>query len=131
MSQEPSSLVKPVLNNSFLKLAFHLGSGDEIKTASNAMGLNEEQKQALHYLDTGEAIVRMAGGFMDPFPVKIGKFEANAEISDAEFWQHQKEMKESLYRDSGVVEGDKTSQKDGDGGDEDDDDSDWENYDVL
>ena len=96
------------------------------------MGLSEEQKQALHYLDTGEAIVRMAGGFMEPFPVKIGKFEANAEINDAEFWQHQKEMKERLYRDSGVVEGDKTREKTGVGWDyEDDEDNDWETYDTL
>ena len=133
MSQEPSILLKSVLNNSFLKVAFHLGSGDEISTASNAMGLDEEQKQALHYLETGEAIVRMAGGFMEPFPVKIKRFQKAVAVNDAEFWQHQKEMKERLYRDSGVVEGDKTSGRDWDGGgDEDDDqDSDWETYDVL
>lgn len=131
MSQEPSSLVKPVLNNSFLKVAFHLGSGDEISTASNAMGLSEEQKQALHYLDTGEAIVRMAGGFMEPFPVKIQKFEKAVAVNDAEFCQHQKEMKERLYRDSGVFEGSKAGQRDGDRQDHEDEDSDWETYDVL
>ena len=132
LSQEPSVLLKSILNNSFLKLVFHLGSGDEISTASNAMGLSEEQKQALHYLETGEAVVRMAGNsFLDPFPVKVSRFEERSEISDADFWKHQKEMKERLYRDSGVVEGGKTSQRDGDGGDEDDEDSHWENYDVL
>ena len=74
LSQEPSTLIKATLNNSWLKVAFHLGSGTEIKVMQDAMGLTEEQAELLHYLEPGEAIARMAGGFMDPLPVLFDEF---------------------------------------------------------
>jgi hypothetical protein len=105
LSQEPSTLVRSILNNSALKLAFHLGSGREIKTMGEAMGLDREQEDALHYLETGEVIIRLASGFMDPCPVMIRKFENTSVINDAEFQQHQREMKKDLYKISGVDQG--------------------------
>ena len=132
-TQEPSSLIGALINNSFVKIAFHHGSGVETKVMKEAMSLNQEQTEALQYLRTGEAIVRMPGRFMDAFPVKIDVFKEHPCMNDAEFWQHQKEMKERLYRDSGVVEGGKASEKTRVGGNdpEDDQNSDWETYDVL
>lgn len=103
LSQEPSSLVNAVLNNSFLKLAFHLGSGMEVRVFKEAMGLNSEQADVLHYMETGEAIARMAGGYMEPFPVKIREFESPGEIDWVEFWKHQAEMKRQLYLEAGIT----------------------------
>ncbi len=102
MSQEPSVLIKSVLNNSFLKVAFHLGSGSEVRTMKEAMGLNSKQEEVLHYLETGEAIARMAGGYMDAFPVKIDEFKKAENMDKDEFIMHQKKMMEELYRDSGI-----------------------------
>ena len=102
LSQEPSSLVNAVLNNSYLKVAFHLGSGQEVRVMKEAMGLKEEQADVMHTLETGEAIVRMAGGYMEPFPVKVREFEGPRNIDWREFWKHQAEMKEKLYKEAGV-----------------------------
>jgi hypothetical protein len=116
LSQEPSTLIRGILNNSYLKVAFHLGSGREIKTMGEAMGLDREQEDALHYLEMGEAIVRMAGGFMDPFPVKVRKFEPASLMTEDEFWQHQREMKESLYEIAGLDVGENSSRRNRVGG---------------
>ena len=98
LSQEPSMLVKGMLNNSWLKVAFHLGSGTEVKTMQDAMGLNEEQTEALFYLETGEGIVRMAGGgFMDPFPVKFYEYKTNEVFDEEQFRENQKRKKEGIY----------------------------------
>lgn len=110
LSQEPSSLVNAVLNNSYLKLAFHLGSGMEVRIMKEAMGLDADQANALHYLETGEAITRMAGGYMDPFPVRIDRFENNCSITEEAFRVHQAEMLKSLYEEAGLtIDSDKKS----------------------
>ena len=110
LSQEPSSLVNAVLNNSFLKMAFHLGSGGEVRVMKEAMGLDNDQANALHYMETGEAVARLAGGFMDPIPVKIDVFQGLGKEPDAAFKAHQAEMLRSLYEDAGLgVESDEKS----------------------
>lgn len=103
LSQEPSSLVNAVLNNSYLKMAFHLGSGMEVRVMKEAMGLNSDQADTLHYMETGEAITRMAGGFMDPFPVKIDEFQGLGREPDGAFKAHQAEMKRQLYQEAGIT----------------------------
>lgn len=103
LSQEPSMLVKSVLNNSWLKIAFHLGSGQEVKIMKNAMGLSQEQAEALFYMEVGEGIIRMAGGgYMDPFPVKFNKYQKPVDINMEAFWKHQHDLKMKLYKDSGI-----------------------------
>ncbi len=110
LSQEPSSLVNAVLNNSYLKMAFHLGSGGEVRVMKEAMGLDDDQANVLHYMETGEAVARLAGGFMDPIPVKIDVFQGLGREPDAGFKAHQAEMRRSLYEDAGIgVESDEKS----------------------
>jgi hypothetical protein len=104
LSQEPSTLIKSVVNNSWLKVAFHLNSGSEIKVMEEAMGLNDEQIDHLFYLEPGEAIVRTAGGFMDAMLVYFNEFNSSDILNDKDFLQHQKEMKEKLYQDSEIKE---------------------------
>ncbi len=104
LSQEPSSLVNAVLNNSFMKVAFHLGSGIEVRVMKEAMGLSQEQADALHKMETGEAIVRMAGGFMDPLPVLVDEFQRPTQIDEVEFKQHQDRLKKELYQEVGIVD---------------------------
>jgi len=103
LSQEPSSLINAVLNNSFLKMTFHLGSGMEVRVMKEAMGLNSDQADTLHYMETGEAITRMAGGYMDPFPVKIDEFQGLGREPDGAFKAHQAEMKRQLYEEAGIT----------------------------
>ncbi len=110
LSQEPSSLVNAVLNNSYLKMAFHLGSGGEVRVMKEAMGLDNDQANVLHYMETGEAVARLAGGFMDPIPVKIDVFQGLGREPDAGFKAHQADMRESLYEEAGIsVESDEKS----------------------
>ncbi len=110
LSQEPSSLVNAVLNNSYLKMAFHLGSGGEVRVMKEAMGLDNDQANVLHYMETGEAVARLAGGFMDPIPVKIDVFQGLGREPDAGFKVHQADMRRSLYEEAGIdVESDEKS----------------------
>ena len=102
LSQEPSTLLKSVVNNSWLKVAFHLNSGGEIKVMKEAMGLDEEQTDHLFYLEPGEAIVRTAGGFMDAMLVKFHEFENLKVMNDRDFWQYQKELKAKIYEESEI-----------------------------
>lgn len=97
ISQEPSTLLKSLLNNSHTKFCLHLGSGQEIRVASEAMGLTREQTKNLHYLETGEAIVRTGTGYLDPYPVKINMFQADKALSDEDFIQFQMILKEKLF----------------------------------
>lgn len=100
MSQEPSTLIKAVVNNSWLKAGFHLGSGSEISVIKEALGLDQEQSEMLHYIETGEAIVRTAGGYMDPIPVKFDDFDPSPCMSEFEFGRHQQDMKERLFQET-------------------------------
>ncbi|MBN4081380.1 ATP-binding protein, partial [Caldithrix abyssi] len=102
LSQEPSVLLKSILNNSFMKLSFHLGSGEEVKIMSGGMGLSRDQREAMFYLETGEAIVRMAGGFLEPLPIKIDEFHVPNDVDMNEFRNHQAAMKNRLYEESGI-----------------------------
>lgn len=102
LSQEPSTLINAVLNNSWLKLAFHLGSGIEIKTIRDALGLTFEQAEKIFNLETGEAIVRMAGEYMNAFPVKINEFQKLWDVSKKEFEKHQKNLKQEIYNNAGL-----------------------------
>jgi hypothetical protein len=100
LSQEPSTLINAVINNSFLKLAFHLGSGIEIKIVKEAMGLTNEQADLLHHLEPGQAIARIAGGFMHAFPVALYDFQETNTCSESEFRKHQSHIKEQLYEET-------------------------------
>jgi len=127
LSQEPSELIKGVLNNSYLKLVFHLGSGTEIKTMSSAMGLDSEQEKALHHLETGEAIIRMAGGFTEAFPAQIHLFE-DVDIGNAQgFRVKQEQMKKDLYKDCDIQSGEQAGESSGTRSDEEFE----EDYDVF
>lgn len=105
LSQEPSVLIKSILNNSWLKVAFHLGSGQEVRIMKGALGLNKDQADTIHYLETGAGIVRTGGGvFMEPCPVMFHEFEKPGRVSFDDFYNHQQIMKQRLYKESGVGE---------------------------
>ncbi|MEZ5359680.1 MAG: DUF87 domain-containing protein [Candidatus Zixiibacteriota bacterium] len=89
LSQEPSCLISAILNSSWLKVAMRLGSGIEIKIMKEAMGLTDEQAQEMFYFEPGEAIVRMAGGYMDALPVKFDQFREIDTSFNKDFPEYQ------------------------------------------
>jgi len=104
LSQEPSTLIKAITNNSWLKVVFHLGSGSEIRVMKDALGLQSDEADTLHYLETGEAIVRMAGGYMHAIPVMIHEFKPDSVLSRESFTTHQDTLKRLLYQRSEIQE---------------------------
>ncbi len=100
ISQEPSSLIKSILNNSHTKFSLRLGSGQEIKIASDAMGLNKEQRNMIHYLEVGETIIRTGTGYLDPYPVKIDMFQFKKALPDHEFIRYQDEYCTTLLKET-------------------------------
>lgn len=104
LSQEPSTVIRAIQNNAYARVAFRLGSGSEIRVVRESMGLSDEQANILFYLEPGEAVVRLAGGYMEPMLVKFNKFESLSFCSDGQFVNHQEELKKELYHTAGVKE---------------------------
>lgn len=78
--QQPSSLIKGVINNSWLKVCFKLSSGTEIKVMQEAMGLTDEQAELIHHLDRGQAICKTATGFSHPMLVQLNNVFSKDEL---------------------------------------------------
>jgi hypothetical protein len=132
LSQEPSVLIKSILNNSWLKIAFHLGSGQEVAIMKGAMGLNYDQADTMHYLETGEGIVRTGGGiFIEPCPIMFYEFVTPCGVKLDDFLNHQKTMKQELYKESDVKEFGGAGNKNSDKGKNGRGDLFEEDYDVL
>ena len=76
--QEFSKLTRSIIANSFIKIIFHLGSGNDIKNAAESIGL--ERKDFIHKLRVGEAIVKV--GNLQPFLIQVpfADVEKNSKI---------------------------------------------------
>ena len=77
-----------------------------VEIMKGAMGLNQDQADTIHYLETGQGIVRTGGGvFIEPCPAMFHEFEKPGGVSIDDFYNHQQVMKQRLYKESGVVAG--------------------------
>src|SRR5690606_27324095 len=83
----------------------HLSSGTETRVVGEAMGLDDEQVNMLHFMETGAAIVRTAGGYLEPYPVKIYNFRESVLASARYFDQCMKTRKSQLYKESEINQG--------------------------
>lgn len=88
-SQEPTKVTQSVHANTLVKIVGNLGNGTDINAAAEAMGLNEEQKDAIHKLLRGEWLVKLSDHYTEPFMIVTQNYPVNKNVSD-------KEVKERL-----------------------------------
>ncbi len=81
-SQEPSKVTQSVHANTLVKIVGNLGSGTDINAISESMGLEDEERSAIHKLKRGEWIVRMSDHHTEPFMIVTEDFPADKTVSD-------------------------------------------------
>jgi len=70
-AQQPSLLASSIKANSFCKVMLGLGDGGDIMDMSSSMFLTPEQTYYSRKLETGQAIVKFAGRWTEPFIIRI------------------------------------------------------------
>ena len=83
-SQIPSELCASAKSNTYTKIMMNLGNGRDIADLSACMGLNDNQTQFSYQLDVGQAVVKLAGRYMNPFWIKIPHVHFDKDISNIE-----------------------------------------------
>ena len=70
-AQQPSLLASSIKANSFCKVQFALGDGGDIMDMGSSMFLTQEQIYYSRLLEVGQAIVKFAGRWPEPFVLDI------------------------------------------------------------
>ena len=82
--QEPSKIAESILANSYTKICMFLGDGKDLYIMGKAMNLTPDQIEACGHLEVGEAVVKIAGRYTSPFPVKMPDYPIQKDVSDEE-----------------------------------------------
>jgi DNA helicase HerA-like ATPase len=83
-SQEPSKIMDSIHVNTLVKIVGNLGSGKDINTISEAMYLNEEEREAIPKLQRVEWIVKLSDRYTKPFMIVIPDYPCDKDVSDEE-----------------------------------------------
>jgi len=95
VDQIPNKLTSEVLKNTGTKIIHRLFAEDDKNAVGSTMSLNDEQKQYLSYLGTGETIM-FTQDWSKPINTQINKVEiSSVDISDAEL---HKQHNLTLYK---------------------------------
>ena len=111
LCQEPNmKLMREITANSCIKIAFHLGDGDEVQGFGRSMGLNYEQMDKIHHFKRGEVICRVGLGYTEPIRLDLYNFQ-DEPVSDAELEELMRPKYDALLegiepatRDRGIAE---------------------------
>ena len=94
--QEPTKLSQSLKANTYTKLTGNLGNGLDIVDISGAMGLKEEEKDAVSALDRGEWIVKLSGRHTKPFMLKTEDFPVTRDVTDKRIAELMKDRISSI-----------------------------------
>ncbi|MFC1718154.1 ATP-binding protein, partial [Candidatus Poribacteria bacterium] len=96
LCQEPSmKLMREITANSCIKVAFHLGDGDEVQGFGRSMGLNYDQMNNIHHFRRGEVICRVGLGYTEPIRLDLYNFQ-DKPVSDDELIELMKPKWDAL-----------------------------------
>ena len=96
-AQSPSKILPEIINDSFLRVTFGLGAGDEIRRMQFALGLTQYQAPMIQHLKVGEFIARSSAGFT--FPALIQGFQAPLrEPTEAEWEENERRVNELIAK---------------------------------
>lgn len=93
-AQRPTAILDEILSDSFLRLTFNLGSGDEVMKMQRAIGLSPTQANMVRHMDVGTAAAKMSGGYT--FPTLIQCYNPEMSQPTEEDWQKNKKILDEL-----------------------------------
>jgi energy-coupling factor transporter ATP-binding protein EcfA2 len=103
-SQEPTKVTQSVHANTLVKIVGNLGSGTDIQAAAEAMGLDEEQKEAVHKLQRGEWLVKLSDRYTEPFMIVTADHPVNKNVSNEEVKERLRTILPPLKEEPKVVQ---------------------------
>lgn len=89
-TQIPTELCVSTKSNTYTKIMMRLGNGKDISDMARCMGLEKNHEQFAYGLKVGEAIVKLAGKYTRPFPMKAPEVEMDKDVSDYEIVEKMK-----------------------------------------
>jgi hypothetical protein len=81
-SQEPSKMTQSVHANTLVKIVGNLGNGTDINSISEAMGLDDNERDVIHKLKRGEWLVKLSDQYTEPFMIKTADYPVVKHVSD-------------------------------------------------
>ncbi len=89
-TQIPSEICVSAKSNTYTKIMMRLGNGKDISDMARCMGLDKNHEQFAYGLEVGEAVVKLAGKYTRPFPMKAPKVDMDKDVSDYELEEKMK-----------------------------------------
>ena len=81
-SQEPNKMTNSVHANTLVKIVGNLGNGTDINSISEAMGLDDDERDVIHKLKRGEWLVKLSDQYTEPFMIVTADYPVDKHISD-------------------------------------------------
>jgi hypothetical protein len=81
-SQEPSKMTQSVHANTLVKIVGNLGNGTDINSISEAMGLDDDERDVIHKLKRGEWLVKLSDQYTEPFMIQTADYPVDKHVSD-------------------------------------------------
>lgn len=75
IDQEPTKLSNSIKANTYTKITFNLGNGEDALEMSNCMALNEEEAGCVNLLEVGHAVMSLKGRVTDPLYVRFPRID--------------------------------------------------------
>ncbi|MBP7936871.1 MAG: ATP-binding protein [Phycisphaerae bacterium] len=93
LDQMPSTITASALANTYAVLCFNLKHRADVSAISQAMLLEDQEKDILGRLQVGEAVVRLQGRGVRPFMIHVPEFAIHkGSISDAQVMVHMRQL---------------------------------------
>jgi hypothetical protein len=81
-SQEASKMTQSVHANTLVKIVGNMGNGTDISAISDAMGLDDEERDIIHKLKRGEWLVKLSDKYTEPFMIQTADYPVDKHVSD-------------------------------------------------
>ncbi|MBI1826580.1 MAG: DUF87 domain-containing protein [Planctomycetes bacterium] len=104
LDQHPSQISMPALGNTYCTICFNLKHRTDVNAMSQAMLLQDEEKNILGELQVGDAVVRLQGRSVKPFLIKVPEFIIHKGLfDDAKVRHHMTRLGLLAVRDHPIV----------------------------
>ena len=93
LDQHPSQISMPSLGNTYATFCFNLKHRTDVSAISQAMLLEDDQKQLVGQLPIGQAVARLQGRGRGPFTIQVPEVPIKkGTVTDADVMQHMSRL---------------------------------------
>jgi hypothetical protein len=93
LDQHPSQISMPALGNTYCTICFNLKHRTDVSAMSQAMLLQDDEKNLLGELQVGQAIVRLQGRSVKPFMISVPEFNiTKGAFTDTRVMRHMTQL---------------------------------------